>query len=79
MARENPKAYDFDQVDAGGQVRGKGFKAIYQSTGEADDVVRAPEGRSRPRAFESKPWHRNRLDRARASQEITPYHYWRHR
>src|SRR4051812_48949919 len=29
-----PKAYDFDQLDAGGEVREKGMKAIYAFDGE---------------------------------------------
>lgn len=33
-AKDSPKEYDFDQVDAGGTVRGKGFKAIYRFDGD---------------------------------------------
>ena len=62
-AKASPKAYDFDQVDAGGRVRGKGFKAIYKFDGEDRMTwcvslrARAP----RPKTFTSKPGDGNRL------------------
>ena len=57
-AKETPRAFDFDQYDAGGTVTrgGKGFKGIYAFEGEntLKWCVTALTGSPRPKAFESK-------------------------
>lgn len=62
-AKENPKAYDLDHYDAGGEVRGKGFKAIYKFDGDDKMTWCVPlrAESPRPKAFESKPGDGNRL------------------
>jgi uncharacterized protein (TIGR03067 family) len=62
-AKANPKAMDFDHVDAGGTVRDKGVMAIYAFDGE--DTLKwctaLLSGAPRPKAFASKPGDGNKL------------------
>jgi uncharacterized protein (TIGR03067 family) len=57
-AKETPRAFDFDQYDAGGPVTrgGKGFKGIYAFEGEHTMkwCVTELAGSPRPKAFQSK-------------------------